>query len=169
MNPYRTAPPAVYRGRSWTRHLGPLLAGAMLGLLALVTVLVFGCTPSASTAARQTANVVHAVGEVAGSVLDTCTVVLARDAAAPHDTPAGVQGPLVLTTEEHAAAIRACDEVARLYEVIRTTHAALVAAIRVAEASAEPNWSEVSRLVAEAFSATEQARQAVDVARTALR
>lgn len=149
------------------RYAGEVLTGSLLGLLASVLVLVCGCTPSASTAARQTSNVIHAVGEVAGSTLDTCTVVLARDAAA--GVGPAREGPLLLTPEEHAAVLRACDEVARLYEVIRTTHAALLAAIRLAEASGDPDWSDVSRLVAEALSATEQARQAIAAARTVLR
>ena len=153
-------------------------SGVLLGVLALATVLVLGgCSASPRDVAVTAANVLHAGGQAGNAVLNTCTVVVARDTAtrarAAEEAARGGPPPLVLTTAEHEAVLRACDEVERVMRVLLDTHEALRQAVLLVEeverAGGEPDWSDVSRLVAEGVATAEALRQAVATAREVVR
>jgi hypothetical protein len=152
-------------------------AGILLGLLALATVLLLGCGASPRDVAVTAANVLHAGGQAGNAILDTCTVVVARDTAtrarAAEEAARGGPPPLVLTTAEHEAVLRACDEVERVVLALYDVHEALRQAVLLAEeverAGGDPDWSDVSRLVAEGLATAEALRQAVATAREVVR
>lgn len=154
-----------------------IFTGALIGLLALLTLAILsGCRMTPDEATVRAANVVEAVGRVAIPVLDTCRVVLARDAetvARVAATPDGQPLPIVMSPERAELVQDACASAGDAYDAIQRTHEALIAARGVAlaaEAAGLPSrWGEVSALVADALAATEKARQAVEAARVALR
>ncbi len=134
------------------------------------------CGMTAHEASIRSANVVEAVGGVAIPVLDTCRVVLQRDAdaiARVAATPEGQPLPLHMTPEQATVVQDACAQAGDAYDAIQRTHEAMLAAIEVAQAAdaagLPSQWGQVSALVADALAATEKARQAIEAARVALR
>jgi hypothetical protein len=158
--------------------LGEALTGAMLGTLALALVIVCGgCHVTPRDAAVTAANVLHAGGQAGNTTLDACTALVVRDKAtrarAAEEAARGGPPPLVRSAAEHEAVLRACDEVERVVELLRSTHEALRQAVLLAEeverVGGEPDWSDVSRLVAEGLATAEALRQAVATAREVVR
>lgn len=160
-----------------SRYLGEALTGAMLAVLALALVAVTGCHATPRDAAVTAANVLHAGGLVGNATLDACTAIVVRDTAtrarAAEEVDRGAPPPIVRSTAEHEAVIRACDEVERVVTLLRSTHEALRQAVLLAEeverVGGEPDWSDVSRLVAEGLATAEALRQAVATAREVVR
>jgi hypothetical protein len=157
--------------------VGASAVGAMLGLLMLAALAILaGCGMSAHETAVRSANVVEAVGRVAIPVLDTCRVVLRRDADTVEHAVAVAEGqpsPIVMSDEEAAAVLAACSRVGHAYDAIQRTHETLLAAIEVAQAAEKAGlssrWGDVAELVADSLAATEKARQAIEAARVVLR
>lgn len=157
--------------------IGATAVGAVIGLLMLAALAIAsGCGISAHEASVRSANVIEAVGRVGIGVLDTCRVVLQRDAdtvARVAATPEGQPAPVAMSPETAAAVADACAKAGDAYDAIQRTHEALIAAIEVARAAEQAGlpsrWGEVAALVADALSATEKARQAIEAARVALR
>ncbi len=140
--------------------------GVLLGWL----VPTVACAPSAHDSAVLTANVVEATGRVQIAALNHCEVELRREAeaaqrAAQDDGP----DPIMRTDEQLRALVRACDAVRDSYGVVQATHAALLAAIDLAQRAEQlgqdPRWSDVATLAADALAATERARQAIEAFR----
>lgn len=157
--------------------LGEAVVGMAMGALVLLAVVILtGCGLSANEASIRSANVVAAVGNVAIPVLDTCRVVLARDAEAIRraaETPEGQPIPFFMSQEQAEVVQGACEEAGNAYDAIQRTHEALLAAIDVAQkadaAGLPSQWGQVAALVADALAATEKARQAIEAARVVLR
>lgn len=153
-------------------------AGAFVFLTAFAFAVGWiGCHATPRDAAVTAANVLHAGGHTGNAVLDTCTAIVVRERAtrarAAEEEARGGPPPLVRSTAEHEAVLRACDEVERVVEMIRTTHEALRQAVLLAEeverTGGVPDWSDVSRLVAEGLATAEALRQAVATAQEVLR
>lgn len=124
-------------------------------------------------AAYTTANAVEATGRAELAILAACTTTLVRDAAAGRRAvealDAGQPPPITLTDAQRAGVLEVCDGVAATYDAVQATHAAMLAAIAVAEATnADADWLAVASLAADALAATERARQAIQAARAAL-
>jgi hypothetical protein len=165
----------VKRGSPLSR-IGEAAVGTACALLLLLAVVITGCDMSVHEASIRSANVVEAVGRTTIPVLDTCRVVLTRDAEAIKrvaETPDGQPLPLHMSPEQAKVVQDACAKAGDAYDAIQRTHEALLAAIDVtekAEAAGLPSrWGDVAALVADALAATEKARQAIEAARVALR
>ena len=143
-------------------------------LLCVLALFVWvACVPSPRDAAYTTANVIEATGQVQIALLNTCSVVLRREALtarrAVEALEAGQPPPITMSDAQVAAVVEVCDDVAATYDVVQSTHAAMLAAVKLAEATnADADWLAVAALAADALAATERARQAVTRARAVL-